>query len=73
MAQALVTIGVPVYHGDAFLEETLSSIQGQTYPNLDVIISLDGPDSACESSPDSWPTPGSDWWFSRNVWDGSAT
>ena len=48
MAQALVTIGVPVYHGDAFLEETLSSIQGQTYPNLDVMISLDGPDSTCE-------------------------
>jgi glycosyltransferase involved in cell wall biosynthesis len=48
MAQALVTIGVPVYHGDAFLEETLSSIQGQTYLNLDVIFSLDGPDSTCE-------------------------
>src|SRR5688572_16889427 len=48
MAQALVTIGVPVYHGDAFLEEALRSIQGQTYRNLEVLISLDGPDAACE-------------------------
>jgi GT2 family glycosyltransferase len=44
----LVTIGVPVYRGEAFLEEALRSIQGQTYRNLEVLIALDGPDAACE-------------------------
>lgn len=48
MAQELVTIGVPVYRGEAFLEEALRSIQGQTYRNLEVLIGLDGPDVACE-------------------------
>lgn len=37
-----VTIGVPVYQGELFLEEVLRSIQSQTYQNIKVIISLDG-------------------------------
>ncbi len=45
---ALVTIGVPVYRGEAFLEETLKSIQAQTYREFEAIMSLDGPDPACE-------------------------
>ena len=44
----LVTIGVPVYRGEPFLEETLSSIQAQTYRDFEVLISIDGPDPACE-------------------------
>ena len=28
---ARVTIGVPVYHGELYLEETLRAIQAQTY------------------------------------------
>jgi GT2 family glycosyltransferase len=38
-----VTIGVPVYQGEAFLEETLRSIAAQTHRDFDVVISLDGP------------------------------
>ena len=38
-----VTIGVPVYHGGRYLKETLRSIQIQTYQNIQVIISIDGP------------------------------
>ena len=43
-----VTIGVPVYHGELFIEETLRSIQDQTHRNIEVIISLDGPQPASE-------------------------
>ena len=44
----LVTVGVPVYRGELFVEEALRSIQAQTHRELAVIISLDGPDPACE-------------------------
>ena len=37
-----VTIGVPVYRGEAFVAEALRSIQNQTYRNLAVIVALDG-------------------------------
>jgi len=37
-----VTIGVPVYHGEQFLEETLRSIQNQSHRDIEVIISIDG-------------------------------
>lgn len=43
-----VTIGVPVYKGELFIEETLRSIQNQTYRNIEVIISLDGPQPTVE-------------------------
>ncbi len=43
-----VTIGVPVYHGRLFLNESLESVQKQSYPELEVIMSLDGPDAECE-------------------------
>jgi hypothetical protein len=43
-----VTIGVPVYRGELFIEETLRSIQSQTHRDVQVIISLDGPEPASE-------------------------
>src|SRR2546422_8779875 len=46
MSGDTVTIGVPVYRGELFLEETLWSIQNQTHRDIEVIISLDGPDPA---------------------------
>ncbi|MEN3332079.1 MAG: hypothetical protein V7641_1444 [Blastocatellia bacterium] len=44
-----VTIGVPVYRGESFIEETLRSIQRQTHQGIEVIISLDGPEPASEA------------------------
>lgn len=35
----LVSIGVPVYNGEQFLRQTLDSLLGQTYENLELIIS----------------------------------
>jgi glycosyltransferase involved in cell wall biosynthesis len=34
-----VTIGIPVYNGEAFLEETIASIEAQTFPHYEVIVS----------------------------------
>lgn len=44
MANALVTIGMPVYRGGDMLSRTLETVQAQTYPHLDVLISIDGED-----------------------------
>ena len=45
-----VTVGVPVYHGERWLEETLRSIQDQTHRDFDVVMSIDGgPDPGCEA------------------------
>ena len=35
----LVSIGLPVYNGEQFLRQTLDSLVGQTYENLELIIS----------------------------------
>ena len=48
MSGDTVTIGVPVYRGELFLEETLRCIQNQTHQDILVIISLDGPEPASE-------------------------
>jgi hypothetical protein len=44
-----VTLGVPVYRGELFLEETLRSIQSQTHQEFEVVISLDGPQPEAEA------------------------
>ena len=46
--RAHVTVGVPIYRGKLYLEESLTSIRDQTYPEMEVIMSLDGPDPECE-------------------------
>lgn len=48
MIRPRVTIGVPVYRGKLFIEESLESIQKQSYQELEVIMSVDGPDPECE-------------------------
>jgi glycosyltransferase involved in cell wall biosynthesis len=44
----LVTIGVPVYRGEDHLAEAIESIRCQTVDDWRVVISVDGPDPACE-------------------------
>ena len=43
-----VTLGVPGYRGEAYLAESLESIQRQTHTDLEVVISLDGPQPELE-------------------------
>ena len=45
---AQVTVGVPVYRGEEFLDETLRCIQAQTFPEFDILMSMDGADPVCE-------------------------
>ena len=45
---ATITVGVPIYRGKSFLEESLASVRDQTYPHIEVVMSLDGPDAECE-------------------------
>lgn len=45
---AKVTIGVPVYRGEQFLDEAVQSIRAQTHDDWQVVFSVDGPDQACE-------------------------
>ncbi len=35
----LVSVGVPVYQGEEFLDETLYALRKQEYPNLEIVIS----------------------------------
>jgi GT2 family glycosyltransferase len=44
-----VTLGVPVYRGELFIEEALRSVLDQTHQDFEVIISLDGPQPAAEA------------------------
>lgn len=52
MQKPLISIVVPVYNADSFLESCLTSIQKQTYKNLEVIIvddgSTDGSNAICQ-------------------------
>jgi len=49
MKKAQITVGVPVYRGARFLEETLQSIQVQTTRDIRVVISVDGADPESEA------------------------
>ena len=40
--QPLVSVLIPTYQGEEFLEEALESVLSQTYHNLEIIISDDG-------------------------------
>ena len=44
--RGLVSIGVPVYNGEAYLAEALNSISRQTYDRLEVVISDNGSSDA---------------------------
>lgn len=45
---ARVTVGIPIYRGERYLEESLQSVRKQTYKDFEVLMSVDGPDPACE-------------------------
>lgn len=47
----LVTIGIPVYNGEDYLETALADVLGQTYPDIELVISdncsTDGTEKIC--------------------------
>lgn len=50
----LVSVIVPVYGVEAYLNRCVSSIVGQTYRNLDVILVDDGSPDGCPEMCDAW-------------------
>ena len=40
----LITVVIPVYNHEAYIEECLRSVQKQTYTNIEVLITDDGSD-----------------------------
>ena len=49
-----VSIIVPVYNVEAYLDRCLSSVVKQTYRDLDIIVVDDGSTDACPGKCDEW-------------------
>lgn len=54
MSQDLVTVVVPVYNVEKYLDRCINSIVGQTYRNLDIILIDDGSPDKCPQICDEW-------------------
>ena len=50
----LISIIVPVYQVEAYLDKCISSIAGQTYTNLEIILVDDGSPDRCPAICDAW-------------------
>ena len=54
MQDALVSVIVPVYKVEKYLDECLKSIVGQTYKKLEIILVDDGSPDNCPTMCDLW-------------------
>lgn len=54
MTGELVTVVVPVYKTEAYLNRCVESIVNQTYPNLDILLIDDGSPDRCPGMCDGW-------------------
>ena len=54
MDDNLISIIVPVYKAEAYLDECISSIINQTYRNLEIILVDDGSPDGCPQICDNW-------------------
>ena len=54
MASELVTVIVPIYKVEAYLDKCISSIVCQTYQNLEIILVDDGSPDRCPEICDEW-------------------
>lgn len=50
----LVSIIVPIYRVEAYLDECVTSIVGQSYTNLEILLVDDGSPDACPAMCDAW-------------------
>lgn len=54
MDQELVTVVVPIYNVEPYLDRCINSIVGQTYRNLEIILVDDGSPDNCPKMCDEW-------------------
>ncbi len=54
MEQPLVSVVIPVYNVEPWLDRCVSSVARQTYPKLDIILVDDGSPDGCPGICDSW-------------------
>ena len=54
MTKSLISVIVPIYKVQDYLEECVASIVGQTYPNIEIILVDDGSPDECPQMCDVW-------------------
>ncbi len=54
MSTPKISVIVPVYKVEAYLDQCISSIVNQTYPNLEIILVDDGSPDNCPAMCDTW-------------------
>ena len=54
MDQMLITVVLPVYKVEKFLDRCIESVVGQTYRNLEILLIDDGSPDRCPSMCDEW-------------------
>ena len=54
MAQSLVTIIVPIYNVEKYLDRCVQSVVSQTYKNIEIILVDDGSPDNCPTKCDEW-------------------
>ena len=54
MTEPLVTVVIPVYNVEKYLDRCVSSVTGQTYQNLEILLIDDGSPDNCPAMCDAW-------------------
>ena len=54
MSQTLISVIIPVYKVEKYLDRCLESIVNQTYKNLEIILVDDGSPDNCPAMCDAW-------------------